>query len=194
MATLDYDEVKPRVTIIYDGQPHEVLESHVARTQQRKPQNQVKLRNLISGRVIPATFHATERAEEAEISKGEAKFLYASKGEFWFCNPTKPSERFKIGEDILGDASKFLKTDTIVETKIYGEDEDAQIIGVRLPVKVTLKVTEAPPAVKGNTASGGDKLVTLETGAKVTTPLFINEGDMVIINTETGEYVERAKE
>lgn len=192
MAILDYSEIKIRKLIIHDDEPYEVLESHVARTQKRKPQNAVKLRNLITGRVIPMTFHASETAEEAEVNKRDAKFLYAAKGEYWFCDPTDPKNRYIIKSDVLGDQVKWLKENTEVEVKTFGDEEDERIIGVKIPIKMTLEVKDAPPAIKGNTASGGDKLVTLETGAQVTTPLFIDVGDKIVINTDTGEYVERA--
>ena len=192
MATLDYDEIKPRKHIIVDGMPFEILESHVARTQKRKPQNQVRMRNMLNGKVIPGTFHASDTAEEADISKREALFLFANKGEYWFCDPKDRAKRFEIDVDTLGDQTKYLKDNTVVDIKIFEYDDEEKIIGVTLPVKMTFEVKEAPPAIKGNTASGGGKLITLETGAQVTTPFFIEAGDMIIVNTETGEYVERA--
>ncbi len=192
MATLDYDEIKPRKHIIVDGMPFEILESHVARTQKRKPQNQVRMRNMLNGKVIPGTFHASDTAEEADISKREALFLFANKGEYWFCDPKDRAKRFEIDADTLGDQTKYLKDNTVVDIKIFEYDDEEKIIGVTLPVKMTFEVKEAPPAIKGNTASGGGKLITLETGAQVTTPFFIEAGDMSIVNTETGEYVERA--
>lgn len=193
MATLDYDEIKQRKFILVDGVPFEILESHVARTQKRKPQNQVKMRNLLNGKVIPGTFHAADTAEEADISRREAKFLYESKGEFWFCDPKDPSKRFEISEDIIGDKAKFLKPNTIVDTKIFEYEDEEKVIGITLPVKMNFLVKEAPPSMKGNTAAGGGKLVTIETGAKITTPLFIEAGETIVINTDTEEYVERLK-
>ena len=194
MAKLEYNEIKPRKYIIYDGSPYEVLEYHVARTQQRKPQNQVKLRNLINGKVIPATFHANDTVDEADISKRSIKYLYTNKGEYFFSEENDPSKRFTISPEILGNDVKFLKENNIVDAKIFTNDDDEEIIiGISLPIKLTLKVVSAPPNVKGNTAgSSSGKLVTLETGAQVTVPLFIEEGEMIVINTESGEYVERA--
>lgn len=192
MATLDYDEIKQRKNIVIDGMPYEILESHVARTQKRKPQNQVRMRNLLNGKVVPGTFHASDTAEEAEISKREALFLFANKGEFWFCDPKDRAKRFEISEDVLGDQTKYLKDNTVVDIKIFDYEDEERIIGVTLPVKMTFVVKDAPPAIKGNTASGGGKLVTLETGAQVTTPFFIEAGEKIIVNTDTGEYVERA--
>lgn len=193
MATLDYDEIKPRKYILVDGQPYEILESHVARTQKRKPQNQVRMRNLLNGKVVPGTFHASDTAEEADISKREALFLYANKGEYWFCDPSDRSKRFQIATDVIGDAARFLKDNTIVDTKIFEYDDEEQVIGVTLPIKMNFLVKDAPPAIKGNTASGGGKLVTIETGAQITTPLFIEAGETIVVNTDTGEYVERLK-
>ncbi len=193
MAKLEYSEIKPRKYIIYNDSPYEVLEYHVARTQQRKPQNQVKLRNLINGKVIPATFHASDMVDEADISRREIKFLFSNKGENWFCEIKDPSKRFTIADDVIGDQIKFMKPNEMVDAKIFTDDDDEEmIIGISLPIKIALKVTSAPPSIKGNTAGNSSgKLVTLETGAQVTAPLFIEEGDSIIVNTETGEYVER---
>lgn len=193
MATLDYDEIKPRKFILVDGQPYEILESHVARTQKRKPQNQVKMRNLLNGKVLPHSFHASDTAEEADITRREALFLFMSKGEYWFCDPNNRAERFQIDADVIGNGTKYLKDNTIVDTKVFEYDDEERVIGITLPIKMTFEVKEAPPAIKGNTASGGGKLVTLETGAQVTTPFFIEAGDKIIVNTDTGEYFERAK-
>lgn len=194
MAKLEYNEIKPRKYIIYDDAPHEVLEYHVARTQQRKPQNQTKLRNLINGKVIPATFHANDMVDEADMSKRSIKYLYKNKGEYFFCEEKDPSKRFTISEDIIGNNVKFLKENNLVDAKIFTNDDDEEsIIGIDLPIKITLKVISAPPNIKGNTAgSSSGKLITLETGAQVTVPLFIEEGEMIVVNTESGEYVERA--
>ena len=101
--------------------------------------------------------------------------------------------RFNIPENILGENAKFLKTNLIVETLKFGEDEEAKIIGVSLPPKVEYLVKEAAPAVKGNTAQGALKQVTLENGLKINTPLFINEGDTITVSTQTGEYAGRAE-
>lgn len=193
MATLDYDEIKPRKFILVDGQPFEILESHVARTQKRKPQNQVKMRNLLNGKVIPNTFHASDTAEEADISRREALFLFANKGEYWFCDPKDRAKRFQIDADIIGDGVKYLKDNTLVDTKIFDYEDEERVIGITLPIKMNFVVKDAPPSMKGNTAAGGGKLVTIETGAQITTPLFIEAGETIVVNTDTGEYVERLK-
>jgi len=189
MAMLEYNEIKERKHIIFDGEPYEVLDSHVFRKQQRKPVNQTKLRNMISGRIVEHSFHQSDKAVEAEMETKQIKYLYSNPktGEIWFCLENKPSERFSIAADTIGTAIKFLKENSIISALTF-EDK---IIGVKLPIKVELKVTEAPPSIKGNTAQGGNKQVTLETGASVNAPLFINEGDIITVNTETGEYTDR---
>ena len=187
MGILEYSEATERKCIIVDGQPYEVISSHVFRKQMRKPVNATKLRNLITGKITEVSFHQSEKIKEADIETKEAKFLYKSRGEFWFCEPNDPSKRFKLEETLIGDQARFMKANSMIELVIFEE----KIIGTKLPVKVELKVTEAPPAVKGDTATGGTKQITLETGAIINAPLFVNEGDIVSVNTLTGEYTSR---
>jgi len=192
MSQLPYNEIRQKKIIIHDDEPCEVVESHVARTQQRKPQNQVKLRSLISGKVFPATFHVSDSADEADIEKRDVTFLYSNKGEYWFCDPVNKANRFKLEETLMGDSSKFLKQNANVAALVWTNDDDEEkIIKITLPIKMDFKVKEAPPAVRGDTSKGGNKVITLENGATLNAPMFINEGDTVSINTETGEYVER---
>lgn len=195
MAILAYNEIKEKKIIIWNEEPFEVLESHVARTQQRKPQNQVKMRSLINGRAVNETFRSSDTASEADLEKREVKFLYTNKGEFWFADPSDPSNRFKLDEKILGSNVKFLKTNENVTALVWtDEDDEEKIISINLPIKMTYLVKEAPPAIKGDTRTGGNKVITLENGATINAPLFIAEGDKIIVNTETGEYVERASD
>ncbi len=187
MAMLDYNEITAKKCIIYQGEPWEVIESHVARKQAMKPQNQTKLKSLISGKVLSVSFHAAEKAMEADIESKELKYLYSGKGMSWFCDPKKPSDRLSLKTEILEGKEGFLKMNTEVTAMLF----DEKVIGIRLPIKVELLVTEADNAVKGNTISGGTKKVVLETGAIINVPMFINEGDVLRINTDTGEYSER---
>ncbi len=192
MAQLQYNEIREKKIIIYSGEPAEVVESHVARTQQRKPQNQVKLKSLISGKTIAATFHVSDSADEADIEKRDVTFLYANKGEYWFCDPNEKSNRFKLEEALMANASKFLKANSNVTALVWtNEDDEEKIIKITLPIKMSFLVKEAPPAVRGDTSKGGNKVITLENDTTLNAPMFINEGDTVSINTETGDYVER---
>jgi len=188
MSLLEYNEIKEKKYIVYEKEPYEVLTSHVFRKQQRKPVNATKLKNLITGSVKEISFHVSEKVEEAEIDSKEIKFLYSNKGEYWFCEPNDPSKRFSINESLVGPSGKFLKANTVLSLLTFQDRH----VGLKLPIKVELKVVEAPPAVKGDTAKGGTKQAKLETGATINVPLFITEGEVIIINTESGEYVERA--
>ncbi len=191
---LAYNEVTLRKIIMHEGEPCEVMASHVFRKQQRKPVNATKLKNLLSGRVIEHSFQVSDKIDEADMKKSPMKFLYEQKEEFWFHPDGKPAERFTLSADIIGDKKQWLRTGDTYNAVIFTNDDDEeQIIGLALPIKMDLKVTEAAPAVRGNTSSGASKIVTLETGATATVPLFINEGDFITINTETNEYVGRAE-
>lgn len=191
---LAYNEVTLRKIVLHDDEPHEVLASHVFRKQQRKPVNATKLKNLLTGRVVEVSFQVSDKVEEADMKKSPIKFIYEQKGVYWFHPDNKPNERFELDKALLDGKEQWLKTGETYQALIFTNDEDEErIIGVALPVKIDLKVTESAPAVKGNTSSGALKSVVLETGAQVNVPLFINEGDIVTINTETGDYVGRAE-
>lgn len=195
---LTYNEITSGKFIVYEGAPYEVLDAHIFRMQQRKPVNQAKLRNLITGKVTEITFHQANKVEEAEIDKKKIKYLYTNRGQWWFSEADDPSKRFQLPQEAVGAGGRFLKTNSLVEVLRWNDSTspvatkgEGTLIAITLPIKVELKVTEAPSAVKGNTAKGGGKTITLETGATLTAPMFVSEGDVVRINTETGEYVER---
>ncbi len=191
---LAYNDVVPRKFIIHNDEPYEVMTSHVFRKQQRKPVNATKLKNLLTGRVVEHSFAVSDKVDEADLKESPVKFIYEAKGEFWFHPEGKPADRFVMSRDILGDQTKWLRPNDTYKANVFTDDEgEEKIIGLALPIKLDLKVKEAAPAVKGNTSSGASKLVVLETGATITVPLFINEGDIVRINTETGDYTERVE-
>ncbi len=187
MSVLSYNEILPKKVVIFNDEPYVVVSSHVFRKQQRKPVNVTKLKSLKSGRVVEYSFHQNENAEEADMEKKMITFIYAQKGEYWFHEVGDKGKRFTLSSDLIGPAAKFMKANTEMEALVY----DDEIIGVTVPIKVELKVTEAMPAVKGNTSSGAQKEVTLETGATIMVPMFINEGDIISINTELESYAER---
>jgi elongation factor P len=186
---LDYTDLKKGLIIVFGGEPYEVLEASFLRMQQRKAVMQTKLRNLINGKVIDKNFQPSDQLEEAEIIKKEAIFIYTHKGEYWFHLKDNPQQRFCLKEDVIGEAVKFLKPNTQVGVLYFNE----RVIKINLPIKMDFKVIEAPPVIKGNTASGGGKQVVIETGAKIDTPFFIEVGDIIKVNTETGTYVERVE-
>ncbi len=184
---LEYNEITEKKYIVYEGEPYEVLTSHVFRKQQRKPVNAVKMRNLITGGIKEVSFHVSEKVDEAEMESKEIKYLYSNKGEYWFCEEKDASKRFTLSEQTLGRGIKFLKQNSVVSAMVFEE----KIIGIKMPIKVELRVTESQPAVRGDTVKGGNKIVTVETGATVNVPMFIEQGDVIRINTETGDYADR---
>jgi elongation factor P len=174
---------------IFEDQPCMVLETHHLKMQQRRPVVQTRFRNLLSGKVLERNFAQSDMFEEADVNRKEVKFLYAHRDEYWFVDPKDPSDRFELEKELVGDQAHFLKANTILEALSW----DDKVINVNLPIKMQFKVVEAPPSIRGDTATGGTKQVVLDTGATINAPLFVNEGDEIIVNTETGQYVERAK-
>jgi elongation factor P len=186
---LAYNDVKPGVAVIVDGEPYVCTWNNIMKKQQRRPVNQTKLRHLIKGNSIEYSFQQSDKLEEAEIEKKSAVFIFRDerKGEWVFHDAKDKSKRFTVSDEQVGDAGKFLKPNIEVETLSF----KGNLFRVKLPIKLELKVTEAPPDVRGNTAQGGSKVVELETGATISVPMFVKEGDVIRINTETGDYVER---
>lgn len=186
---LSLPELKTGVKIIFSNEPHEIIEHSLMFKGRGHSTLAVKLKNLINGNIISQTFHPSDNFEEAEIEKIKAKFLYSHQEKYVFCKEDEPSFRFELSKEVIGQASQFLKPNQIVE----GMQFKGEIINIVLPIKVQLKVVEAPPGVKGERAQAGTKQVKLETDAIANAPLFIETGDIIEINTETGEYVRRVE-
>lgn len=190
---------------MYEQVPCLVLEHSLMFKGRGSSVMQVKIRNLKTGNVLSRTIHAGEEFEEADLKKLQVKFIYERKGKYIFSeaeNPSKPfdfaqafgseaqarrGKRFELTKEQIGSAAQFLVSNTIVE----GVRFEGEILTITLPVKMSIKVKEAPPGVQGDRAQGGTKAVILETGAEIQVPLFVDTGDVVEINTETGEYVRR---
>jgi len=198
---LGVNELKPKTFLIYEGQPYSVIETHHLKMQQRRPTVQVIMRNIINGKILERNFAQSDVFEEADIERTRVKFLYNHKDQYWFSYEKEPSKRFLLTEELIGVATKFLKANTVLDAIEYKADArigspteaSGRIIHIELPIKMEFKVIEAPPAIRGDTAQGGVKQVKIETGASVNAPLFINQDDIIRINTETGEYVERVE-
>lgn len=187
---LSYNDLKKGTLFFWNDEPYEVLEYNFVRMQQRRPSAQTKIRNLKSGAISLQTFKQSDTFEELEFEKKQAVFVFCGRGVCTFHIAGKASERFTLPEnEDLRNKTQFLKPNTEVVAR-YIDDE---LLDILIPIKVDLKVTEAAPAVRGNTAQGGLKQVTLETGFTLQVPMFINEGDILRINTDSGEYVERVK-
>lgn len=186
---ISHTELKPGIMISIDGQPFEILESAPQRCAQRKLMIQTKLRNLITGNVLDKTVHQGETFEEAETEKIKAKFLYSHRGKLIFAEEKNPSNRFELEQEKIGEKSKYLKPNTSLDAIMF-EDK---VISIILPIKMQLKVVEAPPGVKGDRAQGGMKAVILETGVQINVPLFVENDNIIEVNTESGEYVRRVE-
>lgn len=173
--------------VSYAGEPYLIVQNGFMRTAQRKPVMKTKLRSVMSGKVLEKTFIAGEAFELVEIEKTRAQYLYKD-GESAYFMDSATFDQFGIPLEIISELVKFLKEgEETVVTKYEGKP-----ISLELAPKVSLKVKETMPGVRGDTAQGGTKPATLETGMVIQVPLFISEGDSVRVNTETGEYVERA--
>lgn len=184
---LSYFDLRKGVQFILNGQPYEVLEFQQIFKAQDVVVARTKIRNLITGKVLEKTFHKGETFEEAELEKIELKFIYASRNKFCFAEVDNLKNRFELTGEQIGEGAKFLKPNqTLTGIKFKGK-----VINIILPIKVNLKVIEAPPGIKAGRAEPGTKTVTLETGAKINVPLFIKEGDIIEINTETCQYLRR---
>jgi len=184
------NDIRAGLNIIHGGQPYIVMVANFVRMQQRKPVMQTKLKNLIDGKVLEITFKPGDRVEEANLSRTKVNFLYTDdSGSHFMDNSTY--EQFTLGKDVVGKKTKFLKEGTEVTVLNF----DNKPVNIDLPIKMDFKITSAPPGVKGNTAQGKvTKEVEVETGYRVQAPLFIKDGDIIKINTDTGEYVERVSD
>jgi elongation factor P len=145
-----------------------------------------KLKNLYNGSVVERTFRAGVKIEPVRLERRSMQYLYRDGEHFVFMDQGNYEQTF-LSEDIIGDASQFLKESMKIDLLLVDKDS----VGIELPIFAELKVVETDPGVKGDTASGGTKPATLETGAVITVPLFVQEGDVIKIDTRSSEYIER---
>ena len=187
MASIDsLNSIKVGMTLNYKGDPYVVLAANFMRCQQRKPVMQTKMKNLINGKVIEYSFKPGDKIETADLEKNKASFLYCDGEECYFMD-NESYEQFSLSTKIMGKQKDFLIEGQDVEILKY----EGAPVSLELPKKVELKVTEAAPGVKGNSTQAATKQITLETGMTIQVPLFIKEGEVIRVNTETGDYVER---
>jgi len=184
---LSINDLKNGSLVVIDGEPYTLMSIKHLHMGRGGASLQTKIRNLRTGQVYERNFKPADEFEEAEIEKIASRFLYKNRGLYWFNEAGNPKNRFSLKLEKIGDSAQFLKPNLEVQAVKF----ENKIINIELPIKVDYKVVEAPPAIRGDTAQGGTKTVIIETGAKISTPLFINEGDVIRVNTQTGEYVER---
>jgi len=186
---ISYFDLRKGTKFIWNGQPYEVLDFQQVTKAQDMVVAKTKIKNLITGKVLEVNFHQSDTFEEAEIEKVQIKFIYSHRDKYCFALLDDPSKRFELKREQIGDQADFLKPNLILE----GLKFEGKIINVKLPIKVQLKVIEAPPGVKGDRSQSGTKQVVLETGAKINAPLFVEVGDIIEVNTEKREYVRRVE-
>ncbi len=180
---LSISDLKKGIIIQIDNEPYEILETQHSKMGRGGAVLRTKIRNLITGSVLDKTYKGGDKFEKAELEELRAQFLYRDGEDFYFMDQ-ESYEQFSLNESQLGDKTDYLAEEIIVRIKKYR----GKPINIILPPEVKLKVISAPPGVKGNTADGGSKIVTLETGLKISVPLHIREDDILRIKTETGRY------
>ncbi len=189
MATYSTNEFKAGLKVMMDGDPCSIMENEYVKPGKGQAFNRVKIRNLKTGRVLERTFKSGDTLEGADVVDVELQFLYGD-GEFWHFMDPASFEQIAADEKAVSEAIKWLKEQDICIVTLW----NGVPLAVTPPNFVTLAVTETDPGVRGDTSGGGGKPATLETGAVVRVPLFINIGDVLKVDTRTGEYVSRAKE
>ncbi|ARF15882.1 elongation factor P [Sporosarcina sp. P3] len=184
---ISVNEFRTGLTIEVDGDIWRVMDFQHVKPGKGAAFVRSKLRNLRSGNVNEKTFRAGEKVEKAQIDNRKMQYLYAD-GDMHVFMDNESYEQIELSEKQLEYELKFLKENMEVHVITYKEE----VLGVDLPITVTLEVAETEPGIKGDTASGGSKPAKMETGVVVQVPFFVNQGDMLVINTEEGEYVSRA--
>ena len=173
--------------IEWEGKPYEILEYQHVKVSKNQPTVRTRLKDLTTGRVFEVNFRAGERFEKPDLQEKEMQFLYKEKDQYVFMD-LEDYDQVYIDEKDIGDAGKFLKENLTVYVLYY----KGKVIGIELPNIVELEVVDTEPGVKGDTVGTATKPATLETGAVIQVPLFIDKGDIIRVDTRTGKYIERA--
>ncbi|KXS38676.1 elongation factor P [Modicisalibacter tunisiensis] len=188
MASYSTNEFKGGLKVMLDGDPCAIVDNEFVKPGKGQAFNRVKLRNLMTGRVWERTFKSGESLEAADVLELDMEYLY-NDGEMWHFMKTDGSfEQYAVDKRALGDTEKWLKEQVAYTVTLWNDNP----ISVSAPNFIELEVTETDPGLKGDTAQGGSKPATLSSGAVVRVPLFINEGEVLKVDTRTGEYVSRA--
>ena len=189
MATYSTNEFKLGLKVMLDGDPCSIIENEFVKPGKGQAFNRVKLRNLKTGRVLEKTYKSGESLEGADVIDLEMQYLY-NDGELWHFMDQNTYEQYAADEKAVADAKQWIKGEEMCLVTLWNNVP----LSVAAPNFVILEITDTDPGVRGDTAQGGSKPATLETGAVVKVPLFIENGEQLKIDTRTGEYVSRAKE
>ena len=189
MATYSTNQFKPGLKIMLDGDPFTIVDNEFVKPGKGQAFNRIKIRNLKTGRVIEKTMKSGDTAEGADVVDLELQFLYTDGEEYHFMN-TQTFDQIIAPASAMADAAKWLKGQEMCQVTLWNDAP----LAVSPPNFVVLRITETDPGLRGDTATGGTKPAKMETGAVVKVPLFIEQGDLLRIDTRSGEYVSRAKE
>lgn len=189
MATYTTNELRSGMKLMIDGSPCNVVDVDFVKPGKGQAFARVKIRNLLTGRVVERTYKTGESVESADVMDTDMQYLY-NDGEHWHFMHPETYEQLAAGESAVSEAAKWLKEQDMCTVTLWNNEP----IAVVPPNFVELQITETDPGVRGDTASGGGKPATLETGAVVKVPLFIEQGEVIKVDTRTGEYVGRVKE
>ena len=181
-------DLKKETIIQIDGVPYKVVEYAQKQMGRGGSIVNVRIKNLLDGSVIPKTFKGQEKIEPADVDNKRMQFLY-SEGEVFHFMDEATYDQLEVQKDMIGEPAVFLKEGSNAEIQMF----DGKVINVALPIKVELEVTDSPDVVKGDTQSTVLKEVTVETGTTVQTPMFVKTGDVIVVDTRDGSYVERKK-
>ena len=188
MATYSTNEFRSGLKIMIDGDPCAIIENEFVKPGKGQAFNRVKIRNLLTNRVLDKTFKSGDSVDAADVIDTDMQYLYTD-GEFWYFMDPETYDQQTADANAVGDAQQWFKAQDSCEVTLY----NGSPIGVRPPNFVELEITDTDPGLKGDTAQGGTKPATLETGAVVKVPLFIEIGEVVRVDTRTGEYMSRVK-
>ena len=183
LSTTDF---RKGLKIEIDGEPYTIVDFQHVKPGKGGAFVRTKIKSLISGRVLDKTYRSGDKVDKPDLEMTDAQFLYSDGEHYHFMN-TSTFEQFPLSPDQMAGSQSFLKEETVVELLIH----NGKPLSVELPTFVELAVTEAEPGIKGDTASGAQKPITVETGFQVNVPLFISEGDVLKIDTRDGSYVEK---
>ena len=187
MPSYNTSEFKKGLKVLIDNEPHLMVDTEFMKPGKGQAVYRTKLKNLIRGTVIDRTYRSGDKIDAADVSEGVFEYLYNDSKNWYFMN-TESFEQFAVSKELVEDAARWLKSGMAVEVMLWGE----RAIAVNPPKLVNLELTYCEPAARGNTATNVLKKATLETGAVVNVPAFINIGDVIRVDTQTGEYIERA--
>lgn len=189
MATFSTSEFKSGLKIILDGEPYNIVENEFVKPGKGQAFNRVRVRNLNTGRVIERTFKSGETVEAADVYELQVQYLY-NDGEFWHFMEPGTFEQHACGKDVIGDVALWLKEEDMCQMMLY----NGAPLSLTPPNFTELRIVETDPGLRGDTSGGGNKPATLETGAVVRVPLFVNNEEVIRVDTRTGEYVSRVKD